>query len=308
MRVIITGGSGLIGSALALDLSKDNHQVVVLSRNPKKVNQTSPNLEVVAWDARTADGWGKLADGADVIINLAGENISGEGMFPSRWTEERKKRIIQSRIDAGHAVMEAVRNAQNKPRVLIQASAIGYYPPNAGRTLTEGDQPGTGFQTEVLKQYEASTAPVDGLGVRRVIIRSGVVLSTAGGAFLPQVLPFKMFAGGPIGSGRQGYSWIHIADEVAAIRFLIDHPATSGAFNVTSPNPVTNREFGRTIARVMGRPFWMPVPAFALKLAFGEVSEILLDGWLIMPKRLLDMGFNFRYPDAESAVRNLLRK
>lgn len=308
MRVIITGGSGLIGSALALDLSKDNHQVVVLSRNPKKVNQTSPNLEVVAWDARTADGWGKLADGADVIINLAGENISGEGMFPSRWTEERKKRIIQSRIDAGHAVMEAVRNAQNKPRVLIQASAIGYYPPNAGRTLTEGDQPGTGFQTEVLKQYEASTAPVDGLGVRRVIIRSGVVLSTAGGAFLPQVLPFKMFAGGPIGSGRQGYSWIHIADEVAAIRFLIDHPAASGAFNVTSPNPVTNREFGRTIARVMGRPFWMPVPAFALKLAFGEVSEILLDGWLIMPKRLLDMGFNFRYPDAESAVRNLLRK
>lgn len=308
MRVIITGGSGLIGSALALDLSKDNHQVVVLSRNPKKVNQTSPNLEVVAWDARTADGWGKLADGADVIINLAGENISGEGMFPSRWTEKRKKRIIQSRIDAGHAVMEAVRNAQNKPRVLIQASAIGYYPPNAGRTLTEGDQPGTGFQTEVLKQYEASTAPVDGLGVRRVIIRSGVVLSTAGGAFLPQVLPFKMFAGGPIGSGRQGYSWIHIADEVAAIRFLIDHPAASGAFNVTSPNPVTNREFGRTIARVMGRPFWMPVPAFALKLAFGEVSEILLDGWLIMPKRLLDMGFNFRYPDAESAVRNLLRK
>lgn len=308
MRVIITGGSGLIGSALALDLSKDNHQVVVLSRNPKKVNQTSPNLEVVAWDARTADGWGKLADGADVIINLAGENISGEGMFPSRWTEERKKRIIQSRIDAGHAVMEAVRNAQNKPRVLIQASAIGYYPPNAGRTLTEGDQPGTGFQTEVLKQYEASTAPVDGLGVRRVIIRSGVVLSTTGGAFLPQVLPFKMFAGGPIGSGRQGYSWIHIADEVAAIRFLIDHPAASGAFNVTSPNPVTNREFGRTIARVMGRPFWMPVPAFALKLAFGEVSEILLDGWLIMPKRLLDMGFNFRYPDAESAVRNLLRK
>ena len=308
MRVIITGGSGLIGSALALDLSKDNHQVVVLSRNPKKVNQTSPNLEVVAWDARTADGWGKLADGADVIINLAGENISGEGMFPSRWTEERKKRIIQSRIDAGHAVMEAVRDAQNKPRVLIQASAIGYYPPNTGRKMTEGDQPGTGFQTEVLKQYEASTAPVDGLGVRRVIIRSGVVLSTAGGAFLPQVLPFKMFAGGPIGSGRQGYSWIHIADEVAAIRFLIDHPAASGAFNVTSPNPVTNREFGRTIARVMGRPFWMPVPAFALKLAFGEVSEILLDGWLIMPKRLLDMGFNFRYPDAESAVRNLLRK
>jgi len=308
MRVIITGGSGLIGSALALDLSKDSHHVVVLSRNPKNVTQTSPNLEVVAWDARTANGWGKLADGADVIINLAGENISGEGMFPSRWTEERKKRIIQSRIDAGHAVVEAVRDAKNKPRVLIQASAIGYYPPNAGRTLTEDDQPGTGFQTDVLKQYEASTAPVEGLGVRRVIIRSGVVLSTAGGAFLPQALPFKMFAGGPIGSGRQGYSWIHIADEVAAIRFLIDHPAASGAFNVTSPNPVTNRDFGRAIARVMGRPFWMPVPSFALKLAFGEVSEILLDGWLILPKRLLGMGFNFHYPDAESAVRNLLRK
>ncbi len=308
MRIIITGGTGLIGSALASNLGRDNHHVVILSRNPNEVNQITPNVEVVAWDARTAKGWGGLADGADAIVNLAGENISGGGIFPSRWTPERKKRILQSRVDAGRAVVEAVRSADRKPGVLVQASASGYYPPNVNHILSEDDAPGTGFQTQVLQQYEASTSPVESMGVRRVIIRSGVILSMAGGALLSQILPFKLFVGGPIGRGDQGYSWIHIADEVAAIRFLIDQPDASGAFNVTSPYPVSNREFGRTIARVMGRPFWMPVPAFALKLAFGEVSEILLDGWRLAPKRLLNMGFKFRYPDAESALRNLLKK
>jgi uncharacterized protein (TIGR01777 family) len=229
-------------------------------------------------------------------------------MFPSRWTAERKKRIVQSRLDAGAAVVDAVSSAANKPAVLIQMSASGYYPPNTGKVLTEADGPGTGFQTRVLQGFEDSTSAVEAMGVRRVITRSGAVLTPKGGAFVPQSLPFKLFVGGPLGSGKQGYSWIHIADEVAAIRYLIENPEARGVFNVTSPYPVSNREFGKALARVLRRPFWMPVPAFALKLVFGEVSEILLDGWLVIPKRLTEMGFEFKYPDVMSAVRNLVGK
>lgn len=309
MKVIISGGSGLIGEALVRDLIKDKHHVIVLSRNPEKARRSLPaGVEIAGWDARTSNGWGHLVDGADAIVNLAGENISGERMFPSRWTAERKQRILQSRIDAGAAIVEAVRLAKTKPNFLIQASAIGYYPPNTSRGQVESDPPGIGFQPSVLKQFEDSTTPVEEMGVRRVITRSGVVLSNKGGAFIPQALPFKMFVGGPLGSGKQCYSWIHIADEVAAIRYLLESPSASGVYNVTSPMPVTNREFGRTLARVMKRPFWMPVPAFALKLVFGEVSEILLDGWWVLPQCLTEMGFKFRYPDPESALRNLVGK
>jgi hypothetical protein len=306
MKIIITGGTGLIGSALAEDLAGDQHEVIVLSRNPDKSQFKSKNIHVAAWDARTANGWEHLADGADAIVNLAGENISGEGMFPSRWTAERKRRIVESRINAGKAVTEAVMKASNKPGVVVQASAIGYYPASDARRYTEEDAPGADFQANVLREYEASTATIESLGIRRVIVRSGVVLSADGGAFVPQVLPFKMFVGGPLGSGRQGYSWIHIDDEVAGIRFLMENPAASGAYNLTSPNPVSNKEFGKAIGKVMGRPAFFPVPGFALNLAFGEVSSILLEGRTVLPKRLQEAGFTFRFPDAESAIRDLL--
>ena len=254
MKILITGGTGLIGSALAKDLAKDQHEVIVLSRKPDKADRLPDNVTVVAWDARTANGWGKMADGADAMVNLAGENISGDGMFPSRWTEERKRRILESRVNAGKAVTEAVAKATKKPGVVIQASAIGYYPASNNKSYTENDSPGNDFQANVLKQYEDSTASIEEMGVRRVIIRSGVVLSAAGGAFVPQVLPFKMFVGGPLGSGKQGYSWIHIADEIAAIRFLIENQVARGAFNVTSPKPLSNKDFGRFLGKVMGRP------------------------------------------------------
>ena len=308
MKILITGGTGLIGSALAKDLAKDQHEVIVLSRKPDKAKHMPDSVTTAAWDAHTANGWEKMVDGADAIVNLAGENISGDGMFPSRWTEERKRRILESRVNAGKAVTEAVAKATKKPGVVIQASAIGYYPASDHDRYTEDHSPGNDFQANVLKQYEASTASIEEMGVRRVTIRSGVVLSLAGGAFVPQVLPFKMFVGGPLGSGKQGYSWIHIADEIAAIRYLIENQAARGAFNVTSPFPLSNMEFGRVLGKVMGRPSFFPVPAFALKLAFGEVSSILLEGRVVLPKRLQELGFNFRFPDAESAVRDLLGK
>jgi hypothetical protein len=308
MRIIITGGTGLIGSALAGLLSEHGHEVIVLSRNPQKASDLPKNIQVVAWDGKTAKGWGHLADGADAIVNLAGENISGEGMFPSRWTDERKTRIMESRARAGEAVLEAVRSASKKPAVVVQASAIGYYPAHDQRRYTENDSPGNDFQAEVLKKYEESTRAVEEMGVRRVIVRSGVVLTTKGGAFIPQVLPFKMMVGGPLGNGRQGYSWIHIDDEIAAIWFLIENKTAAGPYNLTSPHPVSNGEFGKVIGKVMKRPSFIPVPAFALKLVFGEVSDILLQGRYVLPKRLQELGFKFRYPDAESAVANLLNK
>lgn len=308
MRIIITGGTGLIGSALAEELDKYGHEVIALSRNPQKPNMLPKSVQVEKWDGRTSQGWGHLVEDAEAIVNLAGENISGEGMFPSRWTEERKRRILQSRVDSGRAVVEAVQAANKKPATLIQASAIGYYPAHENKRYTEDDLPGSDFQAEVLKQYEASTQAVEALGVRRVIIRSGVVLSNNGGAFIPQVLPFKMLVGGPLGNGKQGYSWIHIDDEVAAIRFLIENKEASGPFNVTSPNPVSNGEFGKVIGKVMKRPSFIPVPAFALKLVFGEVSNILLDGRFVLPKRLQELGFIFRFPNAESAVADLLSR
>jgi hypothetical protein len=308
MRIIITGGTGLIGSVLTELLSGNGHEVVVLSRNPQKSTSLPKNVKVVAWDGKTAQDWGHLVDGAGAIVNLAGENISGEGMFPSRWTDERKKRIMESRLFAGKAVVEAVHSASKKPSVLVQASAIGFYPAHDERRYTEEDAPGDDFQADVLKQYEESTQAVEDMGVRRVIVRSGVVLSTKGGAFVPQVLPFKMMVGGPLGNGKQGYSWIHIDDEIAAIQFLIENKAAVGPFNLTSPYPISNGEFGKVIGKVMHRPSFFPVPAFALKLVFGEVSGILLQGRYVLPKRLQELGFKFRFPDAESAVANLLNK
>lgn len=300
MRVIITGGTGLIGTALTKSLSSDGHEIIILTRNPRQ-NVGQPNVRQVKWDASTADGWGHLADGADAIINLAGENLAD-----GRWTEERKKRIYTSRINAGKAVVEAISAASTKPKVLIQSSGIDFYPQHPDKIVTEADGPGTGFLPQICFDWEASTAPVEAMGVRRAVIRSGIVLSNDGGAWPRIVLPFKFFAGGPIGSGKQYWSWIHIDDEVNAIRYLIDNPQASGVFNFTSPQPLTNKDFAATIGRVMGRPSLFPVPAFALQIAFGEMAELLLGSHRAMPQRLQELGYTFKYPTAEEAFRALL--
>ena len=307
MRVIITGGTGLIGSALSASLASDNHEVIVLSRSPEEATSLPPGVRVVGWDARTADAWGHLADGADAIVNLAGANLSGTKFFPNRWTPERKQIIRDSRIYAGRAVVDAVEKAERKPRVVVQASGVGYYGPLGSEKVTEDWPPGDDFGARVARDdWEPSTAPVEAMGVRRVVVRNAPVLSLDGGALPRLVLPFRLFVGGPMGSGQQWLSWIHMEDEVAAIRFLIDREGASGPFNLAAPEPVTNAEFGKTIGRVLGRPYFMPVPGFALRLAFGEVAGVVLEGQRALPQRLLDLGFTFRYPDAESALKDIL--
>lgn len=302
MRIIITGGTGLIGRPLSQALAAEGHEVIVLSRQPEKVKNVPAGVKVQKWDGKSAEGWGELADGAGAIVNLAGAGIADQ-----RWSAARKQLIRQSRIDAGKAVMEAIAAANAKPGVLIQASAVGYYGvQNGDAQLTESASPGGDFLSKVCFDWEASTAPVAKLGMRRAVIRTGVVLSNEGGAFPKQVLPFKLFAGGPVGSGKQWYPWIHIDDEVRAIQFLIVNERASGPFNLTAPNPVTNQEFGRLIGEVLGRPAFMPAPGFAMKIAFGEMSVILLEGQRAIPQKLLELGFKFKYETAQAALRALL--
>jgi uncharacterized protein (TIGR01777 family) len=309
MRVIITGGSGLIGRALTAYLAQDGHEVIILSRTPRKVKDLPANALAVGWDGKTTTGWGYLVDDAGAIVNLAGENISGEGFFPTRWTEDRKQRIRASRTNPSKAILEAIEAAEHKPEVLIQFSAVGFYGPRGDEKIDEDGTPGDDFLAKVLQEWEATTQPVEEMGVRRIVARSGVVLSTESGAALPrQMLPFKLFAGGPFGSGRQYLSWIHMEDEVSGIRYLIQNKDASGVFNLTSPNPATNAEFGKTLGKVMRRPYYMPVPGFALRTMFGDVTTVVLDGQRVIPEHLQEIGFEFQFPELEPALRDTLSK
>ena len=307
MRVVITGGTGLIGRALSAELVSRGHEVIVLSRSPERAAGLPDGVRVVGWDARTAEGWGHLADGAGAIVNLAGASIAGEGFFPSRWTEEQRRVIRESRLNSSHAVMEAVEQAEHKPGVLIQASGVGYYGFRGDEHLTEEAAPGDDWAARfTAEEWEPSSAPVEQMGVRRAIARTGVVLNVDEGALPRLLLPFRLFVGGPMGSGKQWYSWISLQDEARALCFLIETEEARGAFNLTAPNPVTNGELAKLIGKVMGRPSIIPVPGFALRLAFGEVAEVVLQGQRAIPQRLLDLGFEFDFPTAEASLRDML--
>ncbi len=300
MQVVITGGSGLIGSAVARELGGAGHEIVVLSRDPSRV-KLLPNTRAVGWDGRTSEGWASLLDADTGIVHLAGESIAG-----GRWTAEKKRRIRASRVDSGAAVMAAIRQAKEKPRVLLQGSAVGIYGPCGDEVVTESHPPGHDFLAEVCVAWEASTAEAGSLGVRRAVLRTGIVLSGEGGALPRMALPFKLGVGGPLGGGRQGFPWIHLADEVGAIRFLLEREDAQGPFNLTAPEPLTNRDFSRALGRALHRPSLAPAPGLALRLVLGEMADMLLHGQRAVPQRLLELGYVFRYPEALPALRDLL--
>jgi uncharacterized protein (TIGR01777 family) len=300
MRMIICGGSGFIGTALTKSLLAEGHQVWILTRNPHTTRLVE-GVQGVGWDGRTITGWGRLISQVDAIINLAGESL-GSGA----WTEARKKRIMTSRVEAGQVICAAIRQANPRPKVLIQASAVGIYGPCDDEPVAEESAPGSDFLAEVCKEWEASTQPVKELGVRRVVIRTGVVLSRDEGALQRMMLPFKLFAGGPLGNGRQGLPWIHPADEVAAIRFLLENEKAQGVYNLSAPEPLSNADFGRILAKVMRRPYWLPVPGFALRLLLGEMSDLVLGGQFMLPRRLQELGYKFRFETAEAALKNVM--
>jgi uncharacterized protein len=307
MRIIITGGTGWIGRQLAANLAADQHEVIVLSRNPDQPVKLPASTRVERWDGRSAAGWGQWADGADAIVNLAGERLAGPS--PAyRWTEKRKQAICDSRRNAGLAVTEAVRIAKNKPKVLIQASGINYY--DTGDALVDETAPaGSGFLPHVVSAcWEASTVEVETLGVRRAIIRTGPVLGPDSPVLAPILLQFKLFGGGTIGNGKQWFPWVHIDDVIGVTRFLIDNPAGAGPFNLVAPNPVTNAEMAKIVGGVLGRPSWLPAPSFAFKLAFGEMAMTLLEGVHAEPKRLRELGYTFRFPTLETALQSTVDK
>ncbi|OBQ56823.1 TIGR01777 family oxidoreductase [Halodesulfovibrio spirochaetisodalis] len=312
MRAVLLGGSGFIGRALTSRLLEHDAHVVVTSRNPERGRYLIPeghsfNVDFALWDGKNPEQLATHIKSADAVINLIGSNI-GEG----RWTEERKEKIRSSRVNAGTALCKAVSMLEDKPKVAIQCSAIGYYggSPSSPEDsyMTEESPAGQGFLASVCKDWEASTTCMDGDGCRRAIVRTGLVLGNGGvlQKFLP---PFRMGVGGPLGSGNQVMSWIHIQDEVDAIIHIINTPSCKGVFNLTSPNPATMTTFCNTLGATLGKPSWLRVPATVLRMTLGEMAEeLILQGQRVLPEKLLESGFCFTYPSLDDALKNILQQ
>ena len=286
MKLIIAGGTGFIGSALCERLVRLGHSLTLLSRSAS-LGATVANK----------GAWEKAVEGADGLINLAGEPIAAK-----RWINRHKEKICQSRIDATRALVSAVAKAKVKPKFLINGSAVGYYGPHGDETLTEDAGPGGDFLAQTCREWEAEARKAEEHGLRVVRLRTGMVLGKGGGALAKMAPPFKLFVGGPLGSGRQWMSWIHLEDEVGLILALMEHASARGAVNATAPNPVTMREFCQSLGRVLNRPCWAPVPAFALRLLLGEMAGILLAGQRVLPAAAQKLGYTFRYPTLYEAL------
>ncbi len=293
MHVVIAGGTGFLGTPLADALRAAGHHVQILSRRA--------GAGTLAWiPDGTAGPWAAALEQADAVINLAGESIAG-----GRWTAARKARIRDSRMRATRSLVTAIEGAQRRPAVLISASGVDYYGPHGDELLTERTPPGDGFLATVCRDWETEAlraAPA----TRVVLLRTGIALARDGGALPQMALPFRLFAGGPVGSGRQYYPWIHRDDWVRMVAWALQTPPVSGPLNVTAPNPVPNREFARTLGRVLGRPSIVPAPAFALRLALGEMADaLLLTGKRVIPAQAQALGFRFEYPELERALREI---
>ncbi len=310
MNILITGGTGLIGNALSAALLADGHQVSVLTRNPDRARNALPSdVLPLKWQNTDIEALSRLIEENDAVINLAGESIAGEnllGILTKRWTKEGKKRIQQSRVDMGETLVKAIDMAAKKPRVFIQASAVGYYGMTGDEPINENKPKGDDFLAETCAIWEDSTAMLDEMGIHRIIIRTGLVLAAKGGILPIMLLPFRLFAGGKLGSGEQYVPWIHLEDEVNAICFLLNAEDARGAYNLSAPTPVKQRELAKIAGRILRRPSFIPMPGFILKLVLGEKSTLVLDGQHAIPENLETEGFTFKFTDFETALADLI--
>jgi uncharacterized protein (TIGR01777 family) len=294
MHHLITGGSGFIGSALCRSLVADGHRVTVLTRDIERARGRVP--EAVFLIDRL-----DFAENIDAVVNLAGENLAG-----GRWTAARKHEFVGSRIGTTKRLLDWIDRQDAAPAVLVSGSAIGWYGPRGDEELDEDADIGNDFSAHLCRDWEAEASKAEALGVRVCCVRTGIVLGADGGALKKMLLPFRAGIGGRMGSGRQWMSWIARADIVALIRWLIDHDSARGAYNGTAPAAVTNAEFARALGAALHRPALLPTPAFALRLLFGEMADILLTGQRVVPKRATAEGFKFKYPELPSALSSVL--
>ena len=311
VKLLISGGTGFIGTPLCRTLAQHGHTLLVLTRRPACPRRSASQSEAsgaqsppeggrfVSWES---DEWRRALPQVDGVINLAGESIA-EG----RWTPAKKQRIRASRLETTRRLVGALAASAKKPAVFVNASAIGYYGPRGDEALTEHEPAGEGFLAEVCQAWEAEAQQAEGLGVRVARLRIGLVLGMGGGALAKMVPPFRFFLGGPLGSGRQWVSWIHRQDLIELMEWVLTHPEVSGAINATAPQPVTMRELCATLGRVMHRPSWLPVPAAALRLLMGEVADLLLTGQRVLPAAAQSSGFTFRFPELTPALEACLR-
>lgn len=306
MKVAITGATGFVGSRLVEKLQKQDMKILVLTRNTEQARKlfpisAYPNVEITAYTPKISGSWQNELANCEGVVNLAGAPIS-EG----RWTPERKQEILNSRKLTTQRIVEAIANSTVKPKVLINASAIGYYGTSETATFDENSSLGKDFLAQVCQDWEAEAQKVTDSKVRLVILRFGIVLGI-GGALGKMITPFKLFAGGPIGSGEQWFSWIHLDDMVNLILHALNTPEMSGVYNATAPHPVRMAELSTTMGEVMNRPSWLPVPAFALEAMLGDGAVVALEGQKVLPKRTLESGFTYEYKDLKPALKEILK-
>ncbi|NJR49306.1 MAG: TIGR01777 family protein [Leptolyngbyaceae cyanobacterium CSU_1_3] len=305
MKVAITGATGFVGSRLVERLQADGHTIVVLTRSPAKAEQVfstlaGSHLEVVAYTPSESGPWQAALSGCDGVVNLAGEAIA-----ENRWTPERKQSLINSRKITTQKIVEAIANAELKPSVLVNSSAIGFYGTSETATFDEASAPGDDFLAEICQAWEAEASKVRESGTRLVILRTGIVLGN-GGALGKMITPFKLFAGGPIGSGKQWFSWIHREDLISLILRALTRSDMEGVFNATAPHPVRMAEMTTILGQVMNRPSWLPVPSFALEAMLGDGAKVVLEGQEVLPKRTVASGFEYQYPTIKPALEEIL--
>jgi hypothetical protein len=300
MKILIAGGSGLIGRACANALICEGHSLRILSRSCQAEKTDSGGLEYFKWDGKTTDGWGEVVNDTDVIINLAGESLTH---WP--WSRQNKDLFWESRVAAGKALCAGIREAERKPKVLLQISGINYYG-GVGDPALETTPPGEDFLSRLSIAWEDSTAEVERYGIRRCVVRLAVVLTTEGGLFPLMALPIRLFAGGPQGNGRQIVPWIHMDDVVNGIHFLMLDGEASGPYNFTAPEITDNAQFNRTLARNLHRPYWFRTPSFVIRVILGGMSTLILEGRGAVPDRLMKAGYQFRHATLQSALQDLL--
>ena len=305
MKIAVIGATGFVGSRLVDRLTAEGHQVVIFTRSAPKAEQVLPksaypSLEIVTYNPLESGAWQDQISGCDGVVNLAGEAIA-----ESRWTPERKQLLMNSRKITTQKLVEAIAKANPRPTVLVNASAIGFYGTSETATFDETSPAGGDFLAEICQAWEAEASKVKESGVRLVILRLGIVLGM-GGALGKMLTPFKMFAGGPIGSGNQWFSWIHREDLVSLILRALTRSQMEGVFNATAPNPVRMAEMTTALGQVMNRPSWLPVPSFALEAMLGDGAKVVLEGQEVLPKHTLSDGFDYQYPTIKPALEEIL--